>query len=88
MKPVQDTMPSTSKWSDITEACFNKNIDLRATYEFKDTDVQGYNIYGMAAAEIEVDVLTGNYQLRRVDIIEDVGESMSPKVDVGQVSQF
>lgn len=85
MKPVKDTMAENSNWTDLTEACYQKQIDLRATYQFKDTDVGTYNIYGMAAAEMEVDILTGNYNITRVDILEDVGESISPNVDVGQV---
>lgn len=85
IRPVRNAMPANSKWADITEACHNQNIDLRATYQFKAQDVANYNIYGMASAEVEVDILTGNYQLNRVDIVEDVGESMSPNVDVGQV---
>lgn len=85
IKPVRDAMPANSKWADITEACYQQKIDLRAISQFKDSDVATYNVYGMAAAEMEVDILTGNYQLTRVDIVEDVGESMSPNVDVGQV---
>lgn len=85
MKPIKDTMPANYIWADLTEECYQKEIDLRATYEFKDTDVGTYNIYAMAAAEMEVDILTGNYNITRVDILEDVGESMSPNVDVGQI---
>lgn len=74
-------------WSDITEACYQKEIDLTSKYMFKDTDVNGYDIYGCACTEVEVDILTGKVQLKRVDILEDVGESMSPSVDVGQVNK-
>jgi xanthine dehydrogenase large subunit len=44
-----------------------------------------YFAYGVAAAEVEVDGFTGAYKLRRVDIVHDVGDSLSPLVDIGQV---
>jgi xanthine dehydrogenase large subunit len=44
-----------------------------------------YFSYGVAASEVEVDGFTGAYRLRRVDIVHDVGDSLSPLVDIGQV---
>jgi xanthine dehydrogenase large subunit len=44
-----------------------------------------YFAYGVAASEVEVDGFTGAYRLRRVDIVHDVGDSLSPLVDIGQV---
>ena len=44
-----------------------------------------YFAYGAAATEVEVDGFTGAYRLRRVDIVHDVGDSLSPLVDLGQV---
>ena len=44
-----------------------------------------YFAYGVAAAEVEVDGFTGAYRTRRVDIVHDVGDCLSPLVDLGQV---
>jgi xanthine dehydrogenase large subunit len=44
-----------------------------------------YFAYGVAASEVEVDGFTGAYRTRRVDIVHDVGDSLSPLVDVGQI---
>ena len=44
-----------------------------------------YFAYGAAIAEVEVDGFSGLYRTRRVDILQDVGDSLSPLVDLGQV---
>lgn len=85
MLPVLNTLPKGSAWPIITEACHKLSVDLTAKYEFKLTDAKPYEIYGCACAEIELDLLTGNLLIQRVDIVEDTGDSMSPLVDVGQV---
>ncbi|MER3555082.1 MAG: xanthine dehydrogenase molybdopterin binding subunit [Meiothermus sp.] len=44
-----------------------------------------YFAFGAAVAEVEVDGFTGAYKVHRVDILHDVGDSLSPLVDRGQV---
>ncbi|MEJ8569713.1 xanthine dehydrogenase molybdopterin binding subunit [Elongatibacter sediminis] len=44
-----------------------------------------YFAYGAAVSEVEIDTLTGEYRLRRVDILHDVGRSLNPAVDLGQI---
>ena len=44
-----------------------------------------YYTYGAAVSEVAVDVLTGEYRLLQVDILHDVGTSLNPAVDIGQI---
>ncbi len=44
-----------------------------------------YFAYGASLSEVEVDGFTGAYRLRRTDIVHDVGDSLSPLIDVGQI---
>jgi xanthine dehydrogenase large subunit len=44
-----------------------------------------YFAYGAAASEVVIDTLTGEYKTTRVDILHDVGSSLNPAVDLGQV---
>jgi xanthine dehydrogenase large subunit len=44
-----------------------------------------YFAYGAAVSEVEVDGFTGQFAIRRIDILHDVGDSISPKVDIGQI---
>ncbi len=44
-----------------------------------------YFAYGAACSEVSIDTLTGEYLVDRVDILHDVGRSLNPAVDLGQV---
>ena len=44
-----------------------------------------YFAYGAACSEVAIDTLTGEHKLLRVDILHDVGHSLNPALDIGQI---
>jgi xanthine dehydrogenase large subunit len=52
-------------------------------------EVQGtpfyYFAYGAACSEVTVDTLTGEMRVDRIDILHDVGRSLNPAIDMGQI---
>lgn len=44
-----------------------------------------YYTFGMCVSEVLIDVLTGRHTLLRADILHDVGDSLNPAIDMGQV---
>lgn len=44
-----------------------------------------YYAYGAAVSEVLIDTLTGEYKVTRADICQDVGLSLNPAIDIGQV---
>jgi xanthine dehydrogenase large subunit len=44
-----------------------------------------YFAYGAACSEVAIDILTGEMRVRRVDILHDVGRSINPAIDIGQI---
>ncbi len=44
-----------------------------------------YFSFGMACSEVIIDTLTGEYKVLRTDILHDVGDSLNPRIDIGQV---
>ncbi len=83
-------------WDDLVVAAYFQRVQLFAAGYYRteglhwdSSRMQGspfkYFAYGAAAAEVEVDGFTGAYTTRRVDIVHDVGDSLSPLVDIGQI---
>ncbi|WP_213877638.1 xanthine dehydrogenase molybdopterin binding subunit [Pseudomonas sp. dw_358] len=44
-----------------------------------------YYAFGAACCEVVIDTLTGEYKMLRTDILHDVGASLNPAIDIGQV---
>ncbi|GEO13464.1 xanthine dehydrogenase molybdopterin binding subunit [Microvirga aerophila] len=44
-----------------------------------------YFAYGAACSEVIIDTLTGENRLLRADILHDVGKSLNPAIDIGQI---
>jgi xanthine dehydrogenase large subunit len=83
-------------WEEIVRAAYVQRVQLFAAGFYRteglhwdSTVMRGepfkYFAYGVAAAEVEVDGFTGANTIRRVDIVHDVGDSLSPLVDIGQI---
>jgi xanthine dehydrogenase large subunit len=83
-------------FAEVVDAAYVQRVQLFAAGYYRteglhwDADTQQgspfkYFAYGAAAAEVEVDGFTGAHRLRRVDIVHDVGDSLSPQLDIGQI---
>ncbi|CAL1541535.1 unnamed protein product [Lymnaea stagnalis] len=85
MAPVKAKMVNPT-WKDLVAKCYDEMIDLTANYVTHQTDPypSRYNCYSIAAVEAELDVLTGQYQLRQMDMLYDCGVSINPELDIGQ----
>lgn len=44
-----------------------------------------YFAYGAACSEVTIDTMTGEMKVGRVDILHDVGRSLNPAIDIGQI---
>jgi xanthine dehydrogenase/oxidase len=44
-----------------------------------------YFVFAAACSEVEIDVLTGEVDILRSDIVYDCGNSLNPLIDIGQI---
>lgn len=83
-------------FDEVVNHAYNSRVSLSATGYYRTPNIywdadtcQGrpfyYFAYGAAVSEVEVDGFTGTFKLRQVDIVHDVGESLNPMVDQGQI---
>lgn len=84
LQPIRAKMDNPT-WQELITQAYNDNVDLQA-HGFTRTDEEyPYPVYGVTLAEVELDVITGEYQTVRVDLCQDAGQSINPQIDVGQV---
>ncbi len=83
-------------FGEVTQASYVERISLSATGYYRTPNIYfdaktgkgrpfHYYAYGGSVVEIEVNGLTGEHRMRRVDIVHDVGNSLLPEIDKGQV---
>lgn len=85
LEPIRNQMNNPT-WEQLITQAFDSDLDLQVHEYVGMAEQYNYNIYGAVIAEVEVDILTGETEIVRVDLLQDVGQSVSPEVDVGQVS--
>lgn len=95
LAPLKEQYPNES-WEFIAQKAYDERIQLSATgfykvpgvgydWETNTGNAWHYFSFGAACTEVEIDCLTGDHLVRRVDIVMDVGSSMNPAIDVGQI---
>jgi xanthine dehydrogenase large subunit len=83
-------------FGELVERAYEQRVPLFASGYYRTPDLHfdkasgtgkpfHYYAYGAAVCEVEVSGFTGQYTIRRVDILHDVGNSLSPLVDRGQI---
>ena len=83
-------------FAQLVQKAYQARISLSSTgyyrtpkIEYDKTTLRGrpffYYAFGAAVSEVAVDTLTGETQFLRVDILHDVGRSLNPAIDLGQI---
>ncbi|TRZ01793.1 hypothetical protein DNTS_017772, partial [Danionella cerebrum] len=95
LEPIRKKHPKGT-WQDWVTTAFLEKISLSATgyYRGQDLDMDwekqegrpyAYFTYGACCSEVELDCLNGEYRTLRTDIVVDIGRSINPSIDIGQI---
>ncbi|XP_047119344.1 xanthine dehydrogenase [Schistocerca piceifrons] len=95
LKPIIDENPKGT-WEDWIQKAYQERVSLSATgfyktpnitYDFSKNTGNPFNYFsfGAACSEVEIDCLTGDHKVLRTDIVMDLGSSLNPAIDIGQI---
>uniref|UniRef100_A0A2D4HXB2 Xanthine dehydrogenase/oxidase n=4 Tax=Micrurus TaxID=8634 RepID=A0A2D4HXB2_MICLE len=96
LKRLKPFMNTKGSWQDWVLAAYQNCVSLSATgffglpnvgYDFSKNAGKpfSYYSYGVSCSEVEIDCLTGDHKNLRTDIVMDVGTSLNPAIDIGQI---
>jgi xanthine dehydrogenase large subunit len=91
-----ETGSQTLTFAEVISAAYQNRISLSATGFYATPKIEWdrmtgkgrpffYFAYGAAVTEVVIDTLTGENRILRTDIIHDVGKSLNPALDIGQI---
>ncbi|VVB16926.1 unnamed protein product [Arabis nemorensis] len=87
--PVKTTLVEQTggpvTWDSLISQAYQQSINMAVSTSYLPDSTGEYINYGVAASEVEVNVLTGETTVLRTDIIYDCGKSLNPAVDLGQI---
>ncbi|KAI2882529.1 hypothetical protein CBS76997_8527 [Aspergillus niger] len=95
LKPYREKMPGATM-KDLAHAAYFDRVNLSAQGYYRTPDIgyvwgenKGqmffYFTQGVTAAEVQIDTLTGDWTPLRADIKMDVGRTINPSIDYGQI---
>jgi xanthine dehydrogenase large subunit len=87
---------ASMSFTDLAKACILERVALSEAAHYRTPNITWdrakatgrpfyYFAYGAACSEAIIDTLTGEYRVTRVDILHDVGASLNPAIDIGQI---
>jgi len=93
---VHNSTGSSIPFSTLTNIAYTRRIQLSAAGFYATPDLEWdwavgkgrpffYYAFGAAVSEVEIDGYTGMTQVLRTDILHDVGDSLNPDIDRGQI---
>nr|OQO27150.1 Xanthine dehydrogenase [Rachicladosporium sp. CCFEE 5018]OQO28592.1 Xanthine dehydrogenase [Rachicladosporium sp. CCFEE 5018] len=96
LAPFREKLGKEATMKQLAHAAYFDRVNLSANGFYKTPDIGYvwgpntgqmffYFTQGVAAAEVEIDCLTGDWTTRRADIKMDVGRSINPAIDYGQI---
>ncbi|WP_442763503.1 xanthine dehydrogenase molybdopterin binding subunit [Malikia spinosa] len=94
---AQVVSPKVSRaWKEVVAAAYSARIQLWSDGYYRTPKIHYdprtltgrpfyYFAYGAACTEVAIDLLTGESRVLAVDILHDVGRSINPALDIGQI---
>ncbi len=91
-----DSALNSMSFAELAKQCILSRVSLSSTGFYATPDITWdrekstgqpflYFAYGASCSEVTVDTMTGEMKIDRVDILHDVGRSLNPAIDIGQI---
>uniref|UniRef100_A0A8C1K1Z7 Aldehyde oxidase 6 n=1 Tax=Cyprinus carpio TaxID=7962 RepID=A0A8C1K1Z7_CYPCA len=85
LEPIRKKNPKGTWQNWVKVLSVFRGHDLDMDWEKQEGKPYAYFTYAVGCSEVELDCLTGEYRTLRTDIVVDIGRSINPSIDIGQI---